>query len=118
MSKMMETKDDDWSLYLEDTVFSINTSVQATTKVTPFEMMFGRKARFPLQAEFISANECQEDRCNEIDTADQEIQHCSMIKYCIRSQIYNPGRLYHFHLARGNHWVTNFELHCGQNRTI
>ena len=65
MSKMMETKDDDWSLYLEDTVFSINTSVQATTKVTPFEMMFGRKARFPLQAEFISANECQEDRCKE-----------------------------------------------------
>ena len=53
----MRDDEDDWGKYLNSAVFSINTSVQSSTKVTPFRMMFGREARFPLQAEAESAEE-------------------------------------------------------------
>lgn len=42
---------DDWGQYLDAAVFATNTSVQSTTKYTPFRMMFGRDPRFPLEAE-------------------------------------------------------------------
>ena len=47
----MESHADDWSQYLDSAVFSINTSVQSSTKFTPFLIMFGREALFPLEAE-------------------------------------------------------------------
>ncbi|SMN01821.1 hypothetical protein SPONN_110 [uncultured Candidatus Thioglobus sp.] len=47
----MEHHTDDWGQYLDAAVFAINTSIQASTKVTPFCMMFGRAARLPLEAE-------------------------------------------------------------------
>ena len=43
----MRDDEDDWGKYLNSAVFSINTSLQSSTKVTPFRMMFGREARFP-----------------------------------------------------------------------
>ena len=48
--------DDDWDRHLNAAVFSINTSIHASTKVTPFLLMFGREARFPIQAEAESTN--------------------------------------------------------------
>lgn len=47
----MADQGDDWEKYLDAAVFANNTSVQCTTKVTPFCMMFGREPRFPLEAE-------------------------------------------------------------------
>lgn len=47
----MADKRDDWGKYLDAAVFAMNTSVQASSKVTPFSMMFGREPRFPLEAE-------------------------------------------------------------------
>lgn len=49
--KLMADQGDDWEKYLDVAVFATNTSVQCTTKVTPFYMMFGRESRFPLEAE-------------------------------------------------------------------
>ena len=37
-----------WSTYLESCVFAYNTSCQESTKFTPFELMFGRKATIPI----------------------------------------------------------------------
>ena len=43
---------DNWANYLDAAVFAINTSVQGTTKISPFKMMYGgREPRFPLEAE-------------------------------------------------------------------
>ena len=54
---MIRSNDDDWGKYLNAAVFSINTAVQASTKYTPFRIMFGREARFPLQVEAESSTE-------------------------------------------------------------
>ena len=51
MSKLMEDFSDDWEKYLDSAIFATNTSVQTSTKHTPFQLMYGREARFPLQAE-------------------------------------------------------------------
>ena len=37
-----------WSSYLDTSVFAYNTSQQDSTKFTPFELMFGRKATLPI----------------------------------------------------------------------
>ena len=56
----MRSDEDDWDQYLNAAVFAINTSVQASIKATPFRMMFGREARFPLQAEAEAAQHSDE----------------------------------------------------------
>ena len=37
-----------WSNYLDTCVSAYNTSQQDSTKFTPFELMFGRKASLPI----------------------------------------------------------------------
>lgn len=51
ITKLMKSGKDDWSQYVGSATFAMNTSVQCTTKYTPFRMMYGREARFPLEAE-------------------------------------------------------------------
>ena len=42
---------DNWDEYLDPVLFGIRTSVQESTKFTPFYLMYGREARFPLEVE-------------------------------------------------------------------
>ena len=51
LSKLMDDTSDDWCEYLDSALFAMNTSLQNTTKFTPFYMMFGRNLHFPLEAE-------------------------------------------------------------------
>ena len=46
--KYIGCKKEMWSTYLESCVFAYNTSCQESTKFTPFELMFGRKATIPI----------------------------------------------------------------------
>ena len=39
---------DDWDMHLEELAFAYNTATQSSTKFTPFELMFGRQAKIPL----------------------------------------------------------------------
>ena len=41
----------DWDDYIDPVLFSIRTSIQESTKFTPFFIMHGREARLPLEAE-------------------------------------------------------------------
>lgn len=49
--KLTNEKGDDWDQQLEAILFGIRTSVQESTKFTPFFLMHGREARLPLEAE-------------------------------------------------------------------
>ncbi len=62
----MENATDDWSQYLDCAVFAINTSVQKSTKFTPFKMMFGREVLFPLEAEK-KGEQCSQYTFSEAD---------------------------------------------------
>ncbi|XP_046686638.1 uncharacterized protein LOC124372302 [Homalodisca vitripennis] len=48
LSNYVSTNQRDWDLYVSLTCFSYNTSVQETTRHTPFFLMYGREARLPI----------------------------------------------------------------------
>ena len=47
----MDKNLDTWEDYLEGALFTINTNESATTKYSPFYLMYGRHPRFPLEME-------------------------------------------------------------------
>ena len=47
--KYISTDQNDWDEKLEYALYSYRTSVHATTKYTPFSLMYGREAVLPLQ---------------------------------------------------------------------
>ena len=49
MAKLVNKHQDDWDEYLEEIAFSIRTQKQASTKYSPFFLMFGRHARSPME---------------------------------------------------------------------
>lgn len=46
--KVSSDKQDDWDLYIDPILFGYRSTVQASTKCTPFEVMFGVKPRLPI----------------------------------------------------------------------
>ena len=48
---MVIEHEEDWDELLDPVLFAIRTSVQESTKFSPFFLMHGREARFPLEAE-------------------------------------------------------------------
>ena len=48
---MVIEHEEDWDELLDPALFAIRTSVQESTKFSPFFLMHGREARFPLEAE-------------------------------------------------------------------
>ena len=55
--KLMNDHSDDWDLNIDPVLFAMRSSVQETTKFTPFYLMYGREARFPIEAEKVSTSE-------------------------------------------------------------
>uniref|UniRef100_A0A673A4A0 Integrase catalytic domain-containing protein n=1 Tax=Sphaeramia orbicularis TaxID=375764 RepID=A0A673A4A0_9TELE len=48
LAKIVNEECDDWDMRIPGVLFAYHTSVHASTKVTPFEVMYGRKAKLPL----------------------------------------------------------------------
>ncbi len=51
LAKVCTTNQDDWDDFIDPVLFSYRSAVHETTKYTPFYLMHGREARFPLQVE-------------------------------------------------------------------
>ena len=49
--KYVSSKKEMWSHYLDTCAFAYNTSQHDSTKFTPFMLMFGRRARLPIDVE-------------------------------------------------------------------
>lgn len=48
LSKLISDQADDWDQYIPGILFAYHTSVHASTKCTPFEVMYGRTAKLPI----------------------------------------------------------------------
>ena len=46
--KYIQSNRENWDAHLDEVVFAYNTAVQESTKYTPFQAMFGRMARIPI----------------------------------------------------------------------
>ena len=51
LAKLISRKANDWDEYLEAVLFGIHTSIQESTKYTPFFLMHGKEARLPLEVD-------------------------------------------------------------------
>lgn len=51
LTKFIVTKKDHWEDYLDTCVYAYNTSVHESSRFTPYELMFGRKAVLPIDLE-------------------------------------------------------------------
>lgn len=51
LSKFITKKKNAWEDFLDECVFAYNTAVHESSKYTPFELMFGRKAVIPIDLE-------------------------------------------------------------------
>jgi len=47
LSMYTDSKQTDWDKYLTMVIFAYNSSVQSTTKYSPFHLVYGRQAKFP-----------------------------------------------------------------------
>ena len=51
LMKFIKKKKTTWEDYIDECVFAYNTAVHESSKYTPFELMFGRKAVIPVDLE-------------------------------------------------------------------
>jgi len=49
--KVVNEKADDWDDHLEPVLFGYRVNVQSSTKTTPFELLYGVKARLPIDVD-------------------------------------------------------------------
>jgi hypothetical protein len=48
ISKLQDNEDNNWDEYLQAVVFAYNTGVHKTTKYSPYELLYGRLSRLPI----------------------------------------------------------------------
>ena len=48
ISKLQDTQDNNWNKYLQAVVFAYNTGVHKSTKYSPYELLYGRLPRLPI----------------------------------------------------------------------
>ena len=68
--KYVESDRENWDAHLDQVVFAYNTAVQESTKYTPFQAMFGRMARIPVDINS-SPNYDAAEKLQEFHQADQ-----------------------------------------------
>ena len=57
MGTLENSQKDNWKNYLNSLVYAYNCTPHETTKISPFELMFGRKSKLPIDAVFQSLEE-------------------------------------------------------------
>ena len=73
--KYVGDKEHDWDLYLDAVLFSYRVSRQASTKYSPFYLMYGRHARLPV--EFKKQKDDEPEHDGEINI---EGMYCKLMK--------------------------------------
>ena len=72
VSKTNESQND-WDDKLDAILFSYRVSRQASTKYSPYFLMFGRHPRLPIDVEYEAANSLEDP--DLVEPTDEDIQH-------------------------------------------
>lgn len=82
--KVVDNKVENWDKYISAVLFAYRTSVQASTKYSPFYLMYNRKARLPIDIKMQGTKKSVSEQQVDIDTKNLEEQLEKILK--IRSQ--------------------------------
>ena len=74
--KVTGERQNDWDECIDPILFAIRTSVQESTKHSPFFLMYGREAKLPLEVE----KEKIDSKSNELGEVEQAINHLQSIR--------------------------------------
>ena len=79
LAKFSQCNRETWDESLQEVIYAYNTAVQESTKYTPFEAMFGRVARLPVDFNAAS-NYNPDDKIQEFVQAESHdsLQHAAM----------------------------------------
>ena len=85
LCKYIQEKKEKWDDYLDTCSFAYNTSKHKSTKFTPFEIMFGRKAILPLDLDAgVHQGPCNEAEVTifsqETEIQQKESQHKALLE--------------------------------------
>lgn len=69
LAKFANSHKDTWSLYVDTCVFAYNTSRHDSSKISPFEVMFGRRATLPVDVEL--QKKTSEELLEDFQTLDE-----------------------------------------------
>ncbi|HVH96631.1 MAG TPA: DDE-type integrase/transposase/recombinase, partial [Bacillus sp. (in: firmicutes)] len=83
LAKLSKQKEE-WDQYIAPTLFAYRTATQATTKITPFVLTYGREARFPLDTLDEKGRQESEAMCDRIQTI---INYLPNVRETARQQI-------------------------------
>ena len=72
LAKFAQQNRETWDAKLSEVVYAYNTAVQESTKHTPFEAMFGRVARLPIDFNVKSAYDVDVKQQEYLDAEDQD----------------------------------------------
>ena len=73
---MTGERQNDWDECIDPILFAIRTSVQESTKHSPFFLMYGREVKLPLEVE----KEKIDSKSNELGEVEQAINHLQSIR--------------------------------------
>jgi transposase InsO family protein len=68
LEKLVNEKQNDWDVYIKHVLFAYRASVNASTKYTPFYLMFGRQAKLPIELDLPSSLESEVETECQMDT--------------------------------------------------
>lgn len=72
--KFVGGKKDEWDVKLPELVYAYNTAVQESSKFTPFEVMFGRMAKLPIDFNALELYDVQE-KLQEFQDDDESFEN-------------------------------------------
>ena len=109
--KLMSDHTDDWDEYLDPVLFGIRTSVQESTKFTPFFLMYGCEACFPLEVEKSAKPSISYDLAD----IDQVVSRLTTVKTTIfptaeKNILASQKRQKELHKRRRNFHQENFKV--------
>ena len=84
LSKYINDDQNDWDLFLDPILFAYRTSIQSSSKFTPFFLMYGRRARLPVE---VSGEQSSDPSGNDHATDDTTTWYvsCNIYTYTYNS---------------------------------
>jgi hypothetical protein len=97
IAKLQDTQDSNWDEYLQAVVFAYNTGIHKTTRYSPYELLYGRLPRLPINTRpqhfpFLKPNDYFEQLKKTLRIYHQAAHHHIMLQQQTNKNIYDANR--------------------------